>query len=95
VTTFLPRISGKNEDGLVGPRFKREDLPRVIAQEMFDASGRAIADTEPNQLGWAPKQKAPVMEIQILGDNNKPLTRCIPPNLFINGSAEAAIVNVT
>ena len=52
----------------------------VMTEEQCNFVGCAVATTDPNDLRWRPKEKAPLVKIGILRHDGQPVLNSIIPN---------------
>jgi hypothetical protein len=57
-----------------------EDAGLMLLENSFDIYCRAIAQADPDDLGWESEQEAPLMKIGILGHDNEAVIAGKSPN---------------
>lgn len=81
----LSIASAERQEAGVGMRDKRENEGLRAAEECRDFLRRAIAELDPNDLGWEATPDAESLKVLVLGDDDRVFIAPELPDLFIRG----------
>ena len=80
--------------GLGGTLHKRVKRNRMLSEQAFNCLGWAVAQAQPDELGRVAVQQAALLEIGILGHNDKSILPRVLPDRGVGGVSKANLVNV-